>query len=390
MGKFHIKANGEPGPCVAKPGNCRFADDDDHHYTKEAARKAYERANTNGVIESLNRKHVPDSELTPEGLKKRARVTQALNSDLNYTGKTPSWFKKFEKTYTDTYGEGVKPRIIDVIDSPAGQLAVIWSDQSARSNDVSIIKERGLNIREIALIGMKDGEDYGYVKSTFVDDESCKRSFGDDEYAGLRYLDEYDGVSYGIREYPESARDENRRLIRSDDLRKIDILEAAKTPEERIEAKKKIWASSASALRLEVRDDEGNYVNYYNINASHAPKTESELDEALKPILKTGNRKMTEFKKDFEVPFVDFSSTSEAVKGQGIGSAMYVYNARMLAKENKLLRGSGLQSDSAKGVWESLSKDARLPVAKMTQYWSKAEAPSKCPVLDFRENKAAA
>jgi hypothetical protein len=390
MGKFHIKANGEPGPCVAKPGNCRFADDDDHHYTKDAARKAYERANSQGTIESLNRKHVPDSELSSEGLVKRARVTQALTSDLNYTGKPPKWLSKLEKEYQEIHGTGVKPKIIDVIDSPTGQLAVVWAEQSGRSNDVGIIKDRGFNIRVISLVGMKDGENRGYLKAAFVDDDSCKRSWGNDEYAGIRYLDEYEGSSFGIKEYAESARDKKGRLIKGEDFTKIDILEAAKTPEERLEAKKKIWAASSRALHFGATDEEGNNVSYYNVNTSHAPKTEAEIDEALKPVIKTGQRKMAEFKKDFESPYVDFASTSDSVRGQGIGSAMYIYSARMLGKENKVLRGSSLQSDSAKGAWEGLSKDARLPVGKMTQYWSKSDSPSKCPVLDFRKDKAAA
>lgn len=390
MGKFHIKANGEPGPCVAKPGNCRFADDDDHHYTKEAARKAYERANAQDTIESYNRKHVPDSDLTPEGVEKRARVTQALTSDLNYTGKTPKWLSQLQKDSKAVYGAGNEPKIIDVIDSPAGPLAVVWANQTLRKNDASIINERGFNIREISLVSMKSGENQGYLKAAFVDDDSCKRSWGDDEYSGIRYLDEYDGHNFGIKEYADVQRDKNGKISKNADFTKIDILKAAKTPEERFEAKKKIWAASASALKFSVKDDEGNYIPYYNLNASHAPKTEAEIDEALKPVQKAGSKKLEDFKKDFKNPYVDFARTNDAVQGQGLGSAMYIYTARMLGKENKILRGSGLQSDSAKGAWEGLSKDARLPIGKMTQYYSKSDTPSVCPVLDFRENKAAA
>jgi hypothetical protein len=390
MGKFHIKANGEPGRCVAQPGNCKFAEDDDHHYTKEAARKAYEKANAQDTIESYNRKHVPNSELTPEGLEKRARVTQALTSDLNYTGKAPRWLSKLQKESQATYGPGGEPKIIDVIDSPVGPLAVVWSNQTLRKNDASIINERGFNIREISLVNMKDGENQGYLKAAFVDDDSCKRAWGDDDYSGIRYLDEYDGSNFGIKEYVDPPRDAKGKLKRDVEFKKIDILKAAKTPDERLEAKKKIWAASGRALKFSVKDEQGEYVPYYNLNASHAPKTEEELDEAMKPVQKTGNKKLEDFKKDFKNPYVDFARTNDAVQGQGLGSAMYIYTARMLGKENKILRGSGLQSESAKGAWEGLTKDARLPVGKMTQYWSKSDAPSVCPVLDFRANKAAA
>lgn len=385
MAKFHIKANGEPGKCVAKPGNCKFAEDDDHHYTADAARKAFEKANAKDTIESYSRRYVSDSELSPEALAKRAKVTQALTADLNYTGPTPRWLSKMQKEAKESYGAGNEPKIIDVIDSPAGPLAVVWSPQSLRSNDAHLINERGFNLREISLVGMKNGENKGYLKAAFVDDESCKKSWGDDDFTAIRYMDEYDGSSLGITEYPK--RTPGEKFKKGEEFKKIDILKSAKTPEEALLAKKKIWAGSSRALKLPVEDKEGNYVAYYNVNVDHAPETEEEIDAALKPVHKAAGRQLDNFKKDFRTPYVDFASTNESVRGAGLGSAMYIYTARMLGKENKILRGSGLQSESAKGAWEGLSKDKRLPIGKLTQNWSKAEKPSVVPVLDFRENK---
>lgn len=390
MGKFHIKANGEPGPCVAKPGNCRFADDDDHHYTKEAARIAYERANAKDTIETYNRKHVADSELSPEGLAKRAKVTQALTSDLIYRGLPPRWLSKMQQDSRDIYGPGNEPQIIDVIDSPAGPLAVVWSKQSLRSNDTHLINERGFNLREISLVSMQDGDNHGYVKAAFVDDESCKKSWGNDEYTSIRYMDEYDGHSFGTKEYVDPPRDAKGKLKKGEEFKKIDVLENAKTPEEVLAAKKKIWAASYSALKLPVNDEQGNYVASYNVNAAHAPQTEEEIETAMKPVRKITDRKLDDFKKDFRNPYVDFSRSGEKIQGTGLGSAMYVYTARMLGKENKLLRGSGLQSGSAVTAWEGLAKDKRLPVKKLTQHWSKADKTSVVPVLDFREDKTSA
>lgn len=42
MTAFHIRENGEPGPCVAKPGNCRFGSEDEHYSSSEDARRAFE------------------------------------------------------------------------------------------------------------------------------------------------------------------------------------------------------------------------------------------------------------------------------------------------------------------------------------------------------------
>lgn len=387
MGKFHIKANGEPGPCVAKPGNCRFADDDDHHYTKEAARIAYERANAKDTIETYNSKHVADSELSPEGLAKRAKVTQALTSDLNYTGPSPAWLEKLQKDAGIKYGSGNEPEIIDVIDSPAGPLAVVWSKQSLRSNDFHIINERGFNLREISLVSMKDGENHGYVKAAFVDDDSCARSWGNDDYTSIRYMDEYDGYSFGTKDYINTKPDP--KIRKEDEFKKIDILESAKTPEEVLAAKKEIWAASYRALKIPVKDEKGEYVASYNVNSTHAPQTEEEIEAAMKPVRKVTDRKFNDFKADFRNPYVDFSRSGEKIQGTGLGSAMYVYTARMLGKENKLLRGSGLQSGSAVTAWEGLSKDKRLPVKKLTQHWSKSDKSSVVPVLDFRAEKGA-
>jgi hypothetical protein len=257
-------------------------------------------------------------------------------------------------------------------------------------NDKGLISERGFNLRETSFVSMKTGQKLGYLKASFVDDESCERSWGNDEFSGIRYLDEYDGNNFGIKEYVNPPKDKHGKISKDAEFKKIDILEDAKTDDERLEAKKKIWAASARALHLEVTDEEGKYVAYYNVTASHAPKTEAEIDEALKPVLKTGDKKLRAFKDDFKNPYVDYSSIDHSLQGQGFGGAIYVYTARMLGKENRILRGSGVQSDTAKTAWANLSKDSRLPVKKLTQWWSKSESPSVVPALDFRETKKAA
>lgn len=46
MTKFHIKENGNPGPCKAQEGNCPFGQDAPHFSTAEDARTHYEHLNT--------------------------------------------------------------------------------------------------------------------------------------------------------------------------------------------------------------------------------------------------------------------------------------------------------------------------------------------------------
>ena len=46
MAKYHISEDGNPRACRAKPGNCRFGEDNAHYSTKEEARAAYEASQT--------------------------------------------------------------------------------------------------------------------------------------------------------------------------------------------------------------------------------------------------------------------------------------------------------------------------------------------------------
>lgn len=43
MDKYHINRKGDPARCVAAPGGCPFAKDEDHYASKEGARRAFER-----------------------------------------------------------------------------------------------------------------------------------------------------------------------------------------------------------------------------------------------------------------------------------------------------------------------------------------------------------
>lgn len=42
MTTFHIRDNGDPGRCVAQPGNCRFGSSDEHYTSIDEARNAFE------------------------------------------------------------------------------------------------------------------------------------------------------------------------------------------------------------------------------------------------------------------------------------------------------------------------------------------------------------
>jgi hypothetical protein len=326
-------------------------------------------------------------------LEKAAKIDRAIESKLTYDGPTPEWLNKIKDESKALYPHAKEPKIIDIVDSPAGKLAVVWNEHSLKDGDKHIQEERGFTIRETSLISMETGKKLGYVKTEFVDDESLKRSFGDDEWSSIRYMDEFEGSSFGTHGYvdvePEPGVDKYGRKNRKG-VKKINLLDKAKTPEEKLAAKKNIWAESHRALRLtpESMEKESyeDRVAYYNLNVSHAPSSEAEIDKDLKQIRKIADKKYKNFKSDFKTPFVDFSRTEDEIKGTGLGSAMYVYAGRMLGKENKIFRGSGLQSESAGDVWSRFAKNEKLPISKMIQKYSKSE-PTECYYLDFRNEK---
>lgn len=382
--KYHIRDSGEPGRCIAQPGHCKYGSESEHHSSPEDARTAYEQSQSGSAVTTLTKASEKDAAPVSE---KSARIDRALSSDLTYNGPTPRWLKKLQKESEKRFG-GESPKIIDVIDTPAGKMAVVWETNSMAEND-SRMPWRGFVIRSTCMRDMKTGETLGYVKTTFVDDGSVKAAFGNDKWASLRYKDEFSGSDYGCRTYVET--DEVNRQGRKVN-RKVDSLGLAKTPEEVLEVKRNMWAKSHAALRLtpesyaaSSKDSKDKYyLGRPTIEA--APNDEAVLMRDMDQVLKVTNKDFANFKKDFKDPFIDYSSMDQSLQGTGLGSSLYVYSARMLGKENKILRSSGLQSDQAKTVWDRFKDDARLPVRAKKHKFSSDDRAQDCYVMDFRKS----
>lgn len=67
MAKFHLKDNGDPGPCLAQPGHCPKASDAEHFSSREEAQAASEQINAElyGIVASSARASTYPS--IPEG-----------------------------------------------------------------------------------------------------------------------------------------------------------------------------------------------------------------------------------------------------------------------------------------------------------------------------------
>lgn len=393
MARFHVNGEGKPGVC--KAGNsstsesegrgCPFGDDSKHYNTRAEAQAAYESEMEDKAVPEVKsnakRREAPVDHFSPEA--KAAKIDRAIEADLTYSGRTPRWMSSAIKEAKSTFGS--TPEIIDVIDSPEGKMAVVWEPNSLANND-SYMPERGFVVTRVALRNMKTGELRGYVKTTHVDDESVKIGFGDDGYESLRYMSDSSGSQYGTHRWEKTGKKDKRGHEISDE---VDVIRSASTPEELVEAKRHIWAASHRAENMSIKID-GEYKAPYNISDSDAPSDEKQLDKDLKKILRSTNKKLAEFKETHGDPYIDYSSVENGLKGTGIGSALYVYSARMHAKKNRSIRGSTLQSDSAQTVWTRFAKNDKLPIKKVIRTNRHSGEKTESYAMDFRSKPAEA
>lgn len=392
MARFHVNGAGEPGICKAqKPGSsesqargCPYGDATEHYDSKEEARTAFEKKMESESVpegKSTARKATRINHFSAEA--KAAKVDRAAEVDLTYTGKTPRWMSSAIKEAKSTFGS--TPEIIDVIDSPEGKLAVVWEPHSLAKND-SNMPERGYVVTRVALRNMKTGEVRGYLKTTHVDDESVKIAFGEDGYESLRYMSDASGSNYGTYRWEKNGKKNKHGREMSD---QVDVIQSASTHEELIEAKRQIWAASHRAENLGIEVD-GKYKAPYNISDSDAPTDEKQLDKDLRKITRQTDKKVVEFKETHGNPYIDYSSVENELKGTGIGSALYVYSARMHAKKDRSIRGSTLQSDSAQAVWARFAKNDKLPVKKVTRINRRTGERTESYSMDFRSGPTSA
>ena len=380
MTKFHINDEGEPGACVAKPGNCHFKRSETEHYnTKEAARTAYETNNKNLLFPS-----------TTKNSKKGQAVNHALHTNLNYDGEVPDWMSGLNDSARNL--GFASPEIVDVIESPVGPLAVVWSKNSTEEDD-KFPQSKGFLVSELSFRKFKNGEIVGKLNVDRVNDESAVRAFGNDKWSSMQYAEKAIGVSFGLKErVPDESTGRTKEVLTFD---------IAQTDDEILQTHKRIWAMSHRGLPLypnsitrrikELRKDpQGtdteelrslSRLELYNLTANEAPDTIQEIDKDLKQIRKKTDKLYKDFKKDHSAAVISWVTISKDLRGSGFGSALYMYAGRMMGREGKTLSSSGLQSDSAIRTWERFSANSDIPTVKIASS-STSNDSNLC--LDFR------
>jgi len=352
MSQYHINDKGEAKPCTAKI-KCRLGSSWDEHYdNKEDAQKGYEEKQEKMLFLSVNKKH-QNNPLTD----------QALSSTLKYSGEIPQWLNQLNKdNETD---ENNQSEIIDVIDTNAGKLAVVWNEIPDKSSDRYVVFKRGFNLNSIEYRDLETGEIKGYLKATYVNDESSERSFGNDEYSALRdYTSRHLGTGIFEINYDE-LNEENDEIITPNDFLNDD--------DKRIEAKKKVWANAYRTMyetpeSFKERDDlDPRDKIHYNLTEKYAPDDEEKLDKEISKINEKFKKLQDDKKKSYNTPFIDYSRLDDSLRGQGLGTSMYVYASRKLSEKGLGLSASGTQTEEAQKAWKRMATDKRLPITVKTK-----------------------
>jgi hypothetical protein len=294
-------------------------------------------------------------------------VTSAINSSLKWTGEAPEWWSEYKEKAMADPELPTTPELLDVIDSPMGKLAVIWHNESQAESDRYVTLDSGMGIYACYYKSFDTGEELGRVGMTHMTTESVERTFGNDEFTPFRWQARFTGTNYHFREGDTKTGYHNL------------------TGEALLEKRRETWLDANKASRKSYITPDGEYVAPYDLDKTHIPDDKT-VQKDLKVFYKTFKKEMDNKRKYYSVPYVDFSEVKNPLKGKGFGAALYIYTAQKLGAQGKVLRGSGLQSDSAQGLWKTFNKHFSKNVSKITLDYNGEK--STYPILDFRKTDA--
>jgi hypothetical protein len=293
------------------------------------------------------------------------KVSQALTSELSWDGKVPRWWKKYTKDLANHSHLPTTAKILDVIDSPAGKLAVIWQEKSHEPTDVHVIHESGQNVSICYYKSVETGETLGYMKTSTVTDASLKDSYGDDEFTPFRFAG-----NYALRDLKSEEQFEP-------------MVGVGLTGEELKQKRREVWFKAASmpSNRIKVVY-EGEVIPSYKFTEKHIPD-DTTIKKDLDSLSAKFSQQMDERKQWFKNPYIDFSRVEEPLRGKGFGAALYIYTARELATRNQVLVGSSSQTDEAKSVWKRFENKIPSHVSKTSLIFEGETKEYR--TLDFRK-----
>ena len=347
MTKFHINDRGEPAPCNAQPGNCPKGEDQLHFDSQDKAQEYIENSQKDKVLLAVSKKN------------KKNSITS-----LNKISETPAWFNAIEKEHKDL---GSDFELLGQFTQNGEQFAIGKTNRSIELVDLSMPTDSGFNITRYTLHD-SNGNEIGKLKLAEMTDESLKEAYGEDEYRGFRYMDRYSGRQYGLKNYE------------SDEIE----FHGTPSPDEKKDFDRALW------LNVAKNDELGRYSDKpgYQLTEEDIPDDDKQISKDISKAHKKALTKMKNMQNFNLYPSVDYSKLEENQKGKGLGAKLYHVAAKDLAKQNKFIRGSGVQSDEAQHLWESFKeKDPskistiKLPNPRATDEYTEYY------ILDYRNSK---
>lgn len=153
------------------------------------------------------------------------------------------------------------------------------------------------------------------------------------------------------------------------------------TGEALLAKRREIWVDVQRNMGSGVQTAAGEHVEARNVTAEHVPDKAAVVKD-LKKFATVVKKEMANKKVYFKTPYVDHSRVKDSLKGKGFGAALYVYGAKKLGEQGKVLRSSGIQSDDAQALWGRFAK--KFPKNHASIMLNYMGEKSKAFVLDFR------
>jgi hypothetical protein len=317
---------------------------------------------------------VPDQTVTAEGMyqsyvlaqQKTSALGSAFESPLAWDGEQPAWWSSYREEAEKHPHFPTSPELLDVIDSPAGKLAVVWQDVSHEDRQEWFLSENGMGLHTCEYRSVETGAKVGYVNMAYMDDEAFERSYGHDEFSAFRYKERWGSGSYGFdAEIGEGYGDRD--------------LQGEKLTEQR----RTVWLAAVRSNDHR-EDSAGERLSSYGVSEEDIPANEAKLVKDLKLFSKEIKKDITRRRKYWDTPNIDYSKVDDSLKGSGYGSALYVYAARKLGQKGKRLRGSGIQTPAAQAVWKRFGEKFPDNVGSIRLANADGGNIQKSPTLDFR------
>lgn len=394
--RYHVNDDGNALECRVTVKRCPFKD----FSTKEEARDHYERSQSESTLVSHTSIRKPvavqsdsagsEAEEPVVGASLAERLTaQSLSSKLTYSGDDPQWLKA-DKTLTKTlFGEdSAEPVIIDTVETPLGRAAVVWSENSTLPNDFSIQTDSGYTVSTLDYRHMKTGKVLGYVKMAYVSEEAYKRSFGDDEFSA------YKSFTANSTRLSRMFDDKMVKVAEGyTSFKPISPYEGITDKDELVAKKREVWAHAHNGAGLIPATHQADpslkpHLGWNGgLEPGHAPEDEKTLDSDLKEVSKYMEKEKKKLFRSRKNTRVDYSKLDPEIRGQGLGLSMYIYTARMLAKKDKMLTSSGLQSGEAQKLWKRIAEHPEIPTKMITHTYESGDKVEKSKRLsiDFRD-----